>query len=87
MGLVNEVVEPEMLRPRVDEVCRELSDRGPIAIAALKASFHAMHSGAPGLSRVGLDMLVHQYYRTEESRELGRAFAAKQRPDKEKFHR
>jgi naphthoate synthase len=87
MGLVNEVVEPDGLRVRVREICEELSDRGPIAIAAVKASFYAMHSGTPGLSRVGLDMLVHQYYRTEESRELGRAFGAKQRPDKDKFYR
>ena len=87
IGLVNEIVEPEGLRARVRELCEELADRGPIAIAALKASFHAMHSGAPGLSRVALDLLVHQYYRTEESKELGRAFGAKESPDKEKFYR
>jgi naphthoate synthase len=87
MGLVNELVEPEKLRARVAEIAEELADRGPIAISALKASFHAMHAGAPGLSRVALDLLVHQYYRTEESQELGRAFEAREKPDKDKFYR
>lgn len=87
MGLINEVVEPERLRERVREICTELADRGPQAIAALKASFHARHAGVPGLSRVALDLLTPNYYRTEESKELGRAFGAKQRPDKSKFYR
>lgn len=87
IGLVNEVVEPERLRQRVVELCAELSERGPLAIAALKASFHARHSGAEGLSRVALDLLAHHYYKTEESHELGRAFGAKQKPDKTKFYK
>ncbi len=87
MGLINEVVEPERLRPRVLEVCAELSDRGPQALAALKSSFHARHAGVAGLSRVALDQLTPNYYRSEESRELGRAFAARERPDKTKFYR
>jgi naphthoate synthase len=87
MGLVNEVVEPARLRARVVEICGELSERGPLAIAALKSAFYARHAGAPGLSRVAVDMLVHHYYRTEESKELGRAFRAKQPPDKTKFYK
>jgi naphthoate synthase len=87
LGLVNEVVEPELLRKRVEEVCAELSDRGPIAIAALKASFHAKHAGVAGISRIALDLLSQQYYRTKESKELGRAFKDKTRPDKRKFWR
>jgi naphthoate synthase len=87
MGLVNEVVEPEKLRQRVREVCSDLAERGPGALAALKASFYAMHAGAPGLSRVALDLLTQHYYGTEESHELGRAFAEKRAPDKTKFYR
>jgi naphthoate synthase len=87
MGLINEVVEPGALRARVREVCLTLAERGPLAIAALKASFYAMHAGAPGLSRVALDLLTHQYYGSEESHELGRAFAEKRAPDKTKFYR
>lgn len=87
MGLINEVVEPSKLRQRVVELCAELSERGPLAIAALKASFHARHSGVEGLSRVALDLLAHHYYKTEESHELGRAFGAKEKPDKTKFYK
>ena len=87
MGLINEVVEPERLRERVAELCRELAERGPQAIAALKTSFHARHSGVAGLSRMATDLLAPAYYRTDESKELGRAFAAKEAPDKKKFNR
>lgn len=87
MGLVNEVVAPDELESRVRTVCAEIAHRGPMAIAALKASFYAMHAGAPGLSRVALDLLTPHYYGTAESHELGRAFAAKRAPDKSKFYR
>lgn len=87
MGLVNEVVEPARLRERVIEVCGELSEKGATALAALKTSFHARHGGAAGLSRVALDMLTPAYYAGEESKELGRAFGTKERPDKKKFYR
>ncbi|MFQ5478353.1 MAG: enoyl-CoA hydratase-related protein [Candidatus Binatia bacterium] len=87
MGLINEVVDPADLRARVEGLCREIADRGPQALAALKASFHARHCGAPGLSRVALDLLTPHYYATEESKELGRAFAEKRPPDKARFNR
>lgn len=87
LGLVNEIAEPSQLRDRVREICADLADRGPIALATLKASFHARHAGVAGLSRIALDLLSQQYYRTEESKELGRAFAAKEAPDKKKFWR
>ncbi len=85
MGLVNEVVAPDQLRARVSALCAELSERGPQALAALKASFHARHSGVTGLSRVALDLLTPHYYRGEESKELARAFAAREKPDQKKF--
>ncbi|TFH25465.1 MAG: crotonase [Myxococcales bacterium] len=87
LGLVNEVVEPERLRARTMEVCAEISEKGAFAIAALKSAFHARHAGAPGLSRVALDMLTPLYYASAESKELARAFEAKQSPDKSKFYR
>jgi naphthoate synthase len=87
IGLINEVVAAEALKDRVREICAELADRGPIALATLKASFHARHAGVAGLSRIALDLLSQQYYRTEESKELGRAFAAKEAPDKKRFWR
>lgn len=87
MGLINEVVEASALRTRVAEICDELADRGPQALAAIKSSFHARHSGVAGLSRVALDLLTPNYYRSEESKELGRAFGARQKPDRKKFYR
>ncbi|MFN2427267.1 MAG: enoyl-CoA hydratase-related protein [Candidatus Binatia bacterium] len=89
-GLINEVVdvvEAASLRARVIEICDELADRGPQALAAVKSSFHARHAGVSGLSRVALDLLTPNYYRSEESKELGRAFGARQKPDRKKFYR
>ncbi|HXC49665.1 MAG TPA: enoyl-CoA hydratase-related protein [Candidatus Limnocylindrales bacterium] len=87
MGLINEVVAPDKLREHVISVCDELADRGPQALAAVKSSFHARHSGVAGLSRVSLDLLTPNYYRSEESKELGRAFGAREKPDRGKFYR
>jgi naphthoate synthase len=86
MGLINEVVSPDQLRARVEAWCAELKQRGPIALAALKASFHARHAGVEGLSRVAHDMLIPFYYHSQESRELLRAFNAKEAPDPDKFY-
>lgn len=87
MGLINEVVDPAALRERVAEICDELADRGPQALAAVKSSFHARHTGVSGLSRVALDLLTPNYYRSDESKELGRAFGAREKPDRKKFYR
>jgi naphthoate synthase len=87
MGLVNEVAPPAELRARTEALCEELKARGPQALAALKAAFHARHNGATGLSRVTIDHLVANYYHTEESKELGRAFTEKEKPNPERFYR
>jgi naphthoate synthase len=87
LGLVNWVVPAAELRARTEEVCEELKARGPLALAALKAAFHARHNGATGLSRVTIDNLVQHYYHTEEAKELGRSFNAKEKPDPRKFLR
>ena len=57
------------------------------SLAALKAAFHARHNGVTGLSRVTIDHLVANYYHTEEAKEMGRSFNAKQPPDPDKFYR
>jgi naphthoate synthase len=87
MGLINDVVEPEQLRERVVEICNELAERGPQAVAAIKAAFHARHGGVAGLSRITLDQLTPPYYQSEESKELGRAFGAREKPDPTKFYK
>src|SRR5712664_3203632 len=75
------------LRARTEAMCEELKKRGPQALGALKAAFHARHNGVTGLSRLAVDHLVANYYHTEEAKEMGRAFNSKQDPDPTKFHR
>jgi naphthoate synthase len=87
MGLANEVVPHAELRARTEALCEELKKRGPQALAALKAAFHARHNGVTGLSRMAVDHLVAGYYHTEEAKEMGRAFNRKQDPDPGKFYR
>jgi len=86
MGLINEIAPPDQLRSRVEAWCAELKKRGPIALAALKAAFHARHAGVEGLARVAHDMLIPFYYHSEEAHELSRAFNEKRDPDPEKFY-
>ena len=87
LGLVNEVTPHAELRARTEAMCEELKQRGPQALAALKAAFHARHNGVTGLSRVTIDHLVANYYQTEEAKEMGRSFTAKEPPDPDKFYR
>jgi naphthoate synthase len=87
LGLANCVVPHAALRAETEKICEELKQRGPQALAALKAAFHARHNGAAGLSRVTVDHLVANYYHTEEAKEMGRAFNAKEPPNPEKFYR
>ena len=62
-----------------------IADRGPFAIASLKAAFSARHSGVGGLARMAHDLLLRGYLETEESHELGDAFANRRKPDPAKF--
>ena len=68
-------------------MCEELKKRGPQALAALKAAFHARHNGAFGMSRVTIDHLVANYYHSDEAKEMGRSFNERTDPDPEKFYR
>src|SRR5262245_51946099 len=58
LGLVNEVVPHGELKARTEALCEELKKRGPQALAALKAAFHARHNGVTGMSRMSIDHLV-----------------------------
>jgi naphthoate synthase len=86
MGLVNEVVAPEQLLPRAIEVANELQQRGPQAIAALKAAFSSRNTGVVGQARLAHDLLLTKYLTTEEHHELSAAFAEKRSPDRTKFN-
>ena len=87
MGLVNSVVPPDQFEAEVDKWCQELILRGPMAIWALKASFTAKHSGVVGFTRVSADLLASYYFKSEEPKELFRAFNAKEEPDQSKFYK
>lgn len=85
LGLVNEVVPAGELHQHVDEVVGELLERGPQALAALKATFSGRHTGVVGQARTAHDLLLTYYLRTEEAGELSRAFKEKRPPAQESF--
>jgi len=71
----------------------EIAERGPFALASIKAAFlasikaafNARHVGVSGLARVSHDLLLRPYLDTEESHELSASFAGKRKPDSAKF--
>ncbi len=85
MGLINRVVPDEDLASATRELALELAERGPFALAALKAAFGARHGGVAGLGRVSHDLLLRGYLETEESKELSAAFGERRKPDPDKF--
>lgn len=87
MGLINAVVPPDQLEAEVDRWCRELMNRGPQALYAIKGSFTAKHGGVASFSRVAHDMFLTYYLESQESKELFRSFNEKAEPDREKFHK
>jgi naphthoate synthase len=87
MGLINKVVPDAELMPATREMALEIAERGAFALASVKAAFNARHGGVSGLSRMAHDLLLRAYLKTDESKELGAAFAGKRKPDPEKFGR
>lgn len=87
IGLVNEVVPGERLMERAHEVAGELLDRGPGALAGLKAAFASRHLGVLGQARLAHDVLLTHYLTTEEAHELSASFSERRRPDRGRFGR
>jgi naphthoate synthase len=85
LGLVNQVVPDGELQAATRAMALEIAERGAFALAAIKAAFAARHGGAAGLSRITHDLLLRPYLDSEESHELGAAFAEKRKPDPDKF--
>ena len=85
LGLVNQVVPDAELPEATRAMALEIAERGAFALAAIKAAFAARHGGAAGLSRITHDLLLRPYLDSEESHELGAAFAEKRKPDPDKF--
>lgn len=85
MGLINRVVQDDQLKEETRKMALEIADRGPFAIASIKAAFSARHGGVSGLSRVTHDLLLRPYLDTDESHELRESFAERRKPNSDKF--
>src|ERR1700733_11258794 len=85
MGLINKVVPDAELKAATRTFALEIAERGPFALASIKAAFTARHGGVSGLARVAHDLLLRGYLTTEESKELSKSFAQKRKPDASKF--
>lgn len=85
MGMINKVVPDDQLQAETRKMALEIAERGPFALAAIKGAFNARHGGVGGMSRVTHDLLLRTYLDTEESKELSRSFAKKEKPDSSKF--
>ena len=86
MGWINAVVPHGELRAEVDRWCEELLERSPTALALAKRSFNADTESIRGIASMGMAALS-LYYDTEESKEGGRAYREKRKPDFRKFTR
>lgn len=84
-GLVNKVVPDGKLADATREMALTIADRGPLAMASLKAAFSARHNGVGGLARVAHDLLLRGYLNTQEAHELAASFAQRRKPDPSKF--
>ncbi|HEX6143269.1 MAG TPA: enoyl-CoA hydratase-related protein [Geminicoccaceae bacterium] len=87
LGLINKVVPDDRLRDETRAWALEVAERGAFALASVKAAFNARHGGVSGLARVAHDLLLRQYLESEESKELGKAFGERRKPDPGRFGR
>ena len=85
IGMINHVFPDDTFWEDTMAFANEIAERGSYALAAIKGSFSARHSGVVGLSRVTHDLMLAPYYRTEEAQELSAAFKEKRKPDTDKF--
>jgi len=85
LGMINQVVPDAELAAATRAMALEIAERGAFALASIKTAFSARHGGVGGLARLAHDLLLRQYLDSEESHELGEAFAQRRTPDAEKF--
>ncbi|GAA4353566.1 enoyl-CoA hydratase-related protein [Variovorax defluvii] len=85
MGLINKVVPDADLERATMEMALEISERGSVALAGIKAAFGARHQGVGGLARLTHDFMLPHYYASEEAKELADAFKNRRKPDTDKF--
>jgi naphthoate synthase len=85
LGLINRVVPDAELKEKTRAFALETAERGPFALASVKAAFNARHNGVSGLARMAHDLLLRSYLETDESQELSASFGQKKKPDTTKF--
>ncbi len=85
LGMINQVVPDAELAAATRAMALEIAERGAFALAAIKTAFSARHGGVGGLARMAHDLMLRGYLETDESHELGRAFAERRKPDPDKF--
>lgn len=85
LGLVNKVVPDAELTQATMEMANRIAERGAYALAAIKHAFVARHGGVLGLSRLTHDLMLPPYYKSQEAKELGEAFADRRPADPSKF--
>jgi naphthoate synthase len=85
LGMINQVVPDDRLKAATRDMALEIAERGAFALASIKTAFSARHGGVGGLARLAHDLLLRQYLDSDESHELGAAFAARRKPDPDKF--
>jgi naphthoate synthase len=84
MGLVNTVVQLELLEEETVNWCREILANSPIAIRCLKAALNADCDGQAGLQELAGNATM-LFYMTEEGQEGRNAFVEKRPADFSKF--
>jgi naphthoate synthase len=87
LGLINKVVPDNQLKEETRNLAFEICERGPFALASVKAAFNARHGGVSGLARLSHDLLLRAYLESDESHELSASFAERRKPDPSKFGR
>ncbi|WP_108262418.1 enoyl-CoA hydratase-related protein [Mangrovicoccus ximenensis] len=85
IGMINRVVPDAELAEKTREFALEIAERGSFALASIKGAFNARHGGVGGLSRVTHDLLLTQYLKTAEHKELNESFNGRRKPDPSKF--
>jgi naphthoate synthase len=83
--MINQVVPDAELKTATREMALEIAERGAFALASIKTAFSARHGGVGGLARLAHDLLLRSYLDSDESHELGEAFAQRRTPDPDKF--
>jgi naphthoate synthase len=85
IGLINKVVPDSDLKAETRAFALEIAERGSFALASIKSAFSARHGGVGGLSRISHDLLLPGYLRSDESKELSKAFGERRSPDTDTF--